>query len=296
MFNGLSAFPLTPLSEAGIDFRAFAHLIERLADSGVDSMGVLGSTGSYAYLEKPERKRVLREALAHAGGVPVIAGIGALRTRDVLELALDAEDAGAAGLLLAPVSYQSLKDHEVQVLFETVCAAVRTPICVYDNPGATHFSFSDALHGRIAALPNIASIKIPRLADDPAEATTRVASLRASVPARVTLSISGDATAVRGLLAGCDGWYSVTAGLFPGLALQITQAVGNGDAEGALALSTRLAPLWSLYDRFGGIRVMACAAALLGLCGEDCLPLPLQGLRDSEREDVAAVLGGLGLL
>jgi 4-hydroxy-tetrahydrodipicolinate synthase len=261
-------------------------------------MGVLGSTGSYAYLEKPERKRVLREALAHAGGVPVIAGIGALRTRDVLALALalDAEDAGAAGLLLAPVSYQPLKDHEVQALFETVCAAVRTPICVYDNPGTTHFRFSDALHGRIAALPNIASIKIPRLADDPAEAAARVASLRASVPARVTLGISGDATAVRGLLAGCDGWYSGTAGLFPGLALQITQAVGNGDAEGALALSTRLAPLWSLYDRFGGIRVMACAAALLGLCAENCMPLPLQGLRGGEREEVAAVLGGLGML
>ncbi|HEL7748882.1 TPA: dihydrodipicolinate synthase family protein [Stenotrophomonas maltophilia] len=296
MFKGLSAFPLTPLSEAGIDFRAFAGLVERLADSDVDSMGVLGSTGSYAYLEKHERKRALREALAHAGGVSVIAGIGALRTRDVLELALDAEDAGAAGLLLAPVSYQPLKDHEVHGLFETVCAAVRTPICVYDNPGTTHFRFTDALHGRIAALPNIASIKIPRLADDPAEAATRVAALRARVPAHVTLGVSGDASAVSGLLAGCDGWYSVTAGLFPEVALQIMRAVGSGDEEGAIALSARLAPLWSLYDRFGGIRVMACAAALLGLCGEDCLPLPLQGLRGGEREEVTAVLGGLRLL
>lgn len=296
MFKGLSAFPLTPLSETGIDFRAFAGLVERLADSGVDSMGVLGSTGSYAYLEKHERKRVLREALPRAGNVPVIVGIGALRTRDVLELALDAEDAGAAGLLLAPVSYQPLKDHEVQGLFETVCAAVRTPICVYDNPGTTHFRFSDALHGRIAALPNIASIKIPRLADDPVEADARVAALRACVPAHVTLGVSGDASAVRGLLAGCDGWYSVTAGLFPEVALQIMRAVRSGYEEGAIALSTRLAPLWSLYDRFGGIRVMARAAALLGLCGEDCLPLPLQGLRGGEREEVAAVLDGLGLL
>ena len=296
MFKGLSAFPLTPLSETGIDFRAFTGLVERLVDSGVDSMGVLGSTGSYAYLQTHERKRVLREALAHAGGVPVIAGIGALRTRDVLELALDAEDAGAAGLLLAPVSYQPLKDHEVHGLFETVCAAVRTPICVYDNPGTTHFRFTDALHGRIATLPNLASIKIPRLADDPAEAATRVAALRARVPAHVTLGVSGDASAVRGLLAGCDGWYSVTAGLFPEVALGIMRAADSGDAEGAIALSARLAPLWSLYDRFGGIRVMACAAARLGLCGEDCLLLPLQGLRGGEREEVAAVLGGLGLL
>jgi hypothetical protein len=47
--------------------------------------------------------------------------------------------------------------------------------------------------------------------------------------------------------------------------------------KGAMALWARLAPVWSLYDRLGGIRVMACAAAALGLCGEDCLTLPLQG-------------------
>ena len=161
MFRGLSAFPLTPLSGDDIDTRAFAALVERLAASGVDSMGILGSTGSYAYLEKAERKRVLREALAHAGGVPVIVGVGALRSRDVLELARDAEDAGAAGLLLAPVSYQPLKEHEVYTLFESVSMAVHTPICVYDNPGTTRFQFSDELHGRIAALPNIGSVKIP---------------------------------------------------------------------------------------------------------------------------------------
>ncbi|MFL0335533.1 dihydrodipicolinate synthase family protein [Stenotrophomonas maltophilia] len=68
--------------------------------------------------------RVLREALSHSGAVPVIVGIGALRTRDVLALARDAEDAGAAGLLLAPVSYQPLKEHEVYTLFESVCMAV----------------------------------------------------------------------------------------------------------------------------------------------------------------------------
>lgn len=296
MIHGLSAFPLTPMTESSIDLHAFTGLVERLAAAGVDSMGVLGSTGSYAYLEKAERMRVLREALAHAGAVPVIVGIGALRTRDVLALAKDAEDAGAAGLLLAPVSYQPLKEHEVYTLFESVCTAVRTPICVYDNPGTTHFRFSDELHGRIAALPNIASIKIPRLSDDPAEAAARVAALRARLPAHVTLGISGDAAAVRGLAAGCDGWYSVTGGLFPEVVQQITGAAGNGDMATAQALSARLAPLWALYDRFGGIRVMACAAALMGLCAEDCLPRPLLGLHGEERAHVAQVLRGLELL
>ena len=296
MIHGLSAFPLTPMTESSIDLRAFAGLVERIAAAGVDSMGVLGSTGRYAYLAKTERMRVLREALAHAGAVPVIAGIGALRTRDVLALAKDAEDAGAAGLLLAPVSYQPLTEHEVYTLFESACTAVRTPICVSHNPRATRFRFSDELHGRIAALPNIASIKIPRLSGDPVEAAGRVGALRAHLPPHVTLGISGDAAAVHGLAAGCDGWYSVTGGLVPEVAQQITRAAGTGDMATAHAQSARLAPLWALYDRFGGIRVMACAAALMGLCAEDCLPRPLLGLHGEERARVAEVLRGLELL
>ncbi|WP_285904346.1 hypothetical protein [Streptomyces malaysiensis] len=39
MFTGLSAFPLTPLTETGIDETAFAALVDRLAAAGVDSIG-----------------------------------------------------------------------------------------------------------------------------------------------------------------------------------------------------------------------------------------------------------------
>lgn len=48
MFSGLSAFPLTPMNEDGIDEAAFARLIERLVAADVDSIGALGSTGCYA--------------------------------------------------------------------------------------------------------------------------------------------------------------------------------------------------------------------------------------------------------
>ena len=108
MFTGLSAFPLTPMNESGLDEAAFVRLIERLVAAEVDSIGVLGSTGNYAYLTVAERARVVALAVEHAGKIPVIAGIGALRTRDVLTLADDAQAAGASGVLLAPMSYQKL--------------------------------------------------------------------------------------------------------------------------------------------------------------------------------------------
>ena len=291
MFRGLSAFPLTPFKDEQIDLAALAVLVQRLVASGVDSLGILGSTGSYAYLDKPQRKAVLREAIRHAGTVPVIAGVGALRTRDALELALDAQQAGAAGLLLAPVSYQPLNDDEVFALYETVCRAVSLPVCVYDNPGTTHFRFSDALHARIAALPHIASIKIPGVPASQADANERVARLRALIPAHVSIGISGDASAARGLNAGCEVWYSVIGGLFPEAAQHITRLALAGQAQQAQAASDRLQPLWTLFDKHGGsIRVVASAAARLGLASEDCLPSPLQTLSGQARTELAAVL------
>lgn len=296
MLCGLSAFALTPMDEGAIDEAAFVRLVQRLAAAGVDSIGVLGSTGSYAYLTRAERKRIATLAVQHADGIPVLVGIGALRTRDVLELADDAQHAGASAVLLAPVSYQKLRDDEVFGLYEATSRTLSVPLCVYDNPATTQFAFSDALHGRIAALPAVRSIKIPPLPADPTQARERVQRLRALIPDHVSLGISGDASAATGLNAGCDVWYSVIGGLFPALALALTRHALAGQAPQATQVSQRLDPLWALYARHGGsLRVVATAAELLGLARRPCLPLPLRTLDGADRQTVADCLAALGL-
>lgn len=295
MFSGLSAFALTPLSETGIDEAAFVRLIERLVAAGVDSIGVLGSTGNYAYLTQAERLRVAQLAVRHAAGVPVIVGIGALCTRDVLALAQDAQTAGASGVLLAPMSYQKLSAEEVFGLYEAVTQSLTVPLCVYDNPGTTHFEFSDELHGRIARLPNVASIKIPGVPGDLETVRQRVERLRALIPAQVTIGISGDAFAATGLHAGCEAWYSVMGGLFPELALAITRAARQGQVDEVARLCAPLAPLWTLFLQYGSLRVMATAAELAGLVTHPCLPLPLRSLQGEARQRLGAILGSIGL-
>jgi 4-hydroxy-tetrahydrodipicolinate synthase len=279
MFTGLSAFPLTPLDEDGIDDGAFARLVARLAEAGVDSIAPLGSTGSYAYLSGKERGRVARLAVEAAGGVPVMVGIGALRTRDVLAHAHDAQKAGAAAVLLAPVSYQRLTDDEVLGLYTDVSAQLSVPLCVYDNPTTTRFEFSDALHAEIAKLPNVGAIKLP--GDGAPE---RIARLRPLVPEGVALGVSGDWFAAPALQAGADVWFSVIGGLFPVPAL----AIARGDAQ----VADELEPLWDLFRRYGGVRVMATAAALRGFAGAPGLPRPLLPAPAAE---VAPVLDALGL-
>jgi 4-hydroxy-tetrahydrodipicolinate synthase len=310
MFKGLCAFPLTPLAGDNVDEAALVQLVGRCVDAGADSIGVLGSTGVYTYLLRGERRKVVEASVEAAQGTPVVAGVGAMRTRDVLGCVEDAHTAGASGLLLAPVSYQRLTEEEVYGLYREVSSASDLPIAVYDNPATTGFTFSDELHGRIAKLPGIASIKFPPPA--PGRAADRIGRLRAAVPGSVSLGISGDWAAAEALLAGCDVWYSVIAGLFPKTARVIVDLAQTGQTgqtgqrgptgqrsgQGHLALeaSGALEPVWALFRTYGSLRVAATMAEVLGFVEAPCLPRPLKSLDGEGRARVqeALRLSGLG--
>lgn len=140
--SGLSAFPITPSDNDGrVDTAALRRLIAPLRLAGVDSIGVLGSTGSYPYLSREERCRALDAALEEAGAVPVLVGVGALRTDEAVRIAQDAKAAGATAGLLAPVSYTPLDDAEIFEHFSAVARESGLPLCIYDNPSTTHFRF-----------------------------------------------------------------------------------------------------------------------------------------------------------
>lgn len=297
IFTGVSAFPLTPFRNGRVDEEAFVSLVRRLANAGVDSITALGSTGSYAYMTVEERARVARLAVENAGSVPVFVGIGALSTSQVIAHVRNAEDSGASGLLLSAMTYQLLTPDEVFELFRTVTQSTELPVIVYDNPGTTHFHFTTELYARIAELPGIASIKIPGVPADPDEARRHVAGIRAVIPERVTIGVSGDAFGAAGLIAGCDAWYTAIGGTIPAPVLDIARAVQEGHFEDARAESERLAPLWKLFADLGGsARVTAAIAEYLGLAAPGCLPLPLRGMSAENGARVAGVVDELGLL
>lgn len=296
MFSGLSAFPLTPIHDSTIDEEAFIKIIQRLVNAEVNSIGVLGSTGNYAYLTCEERQLVAQIALKNSGKIPVMVGVSALSTREVLILSENAQKLGASAVLLSPMSYQKLTDNEVFKLYETVNSQLSVPLCVYDNPGTTHFSFSDELHGRIAQLSNVKSIKIPGVPSDSQGAELRVNNLRSLLPDDVTIGISGDTLAATGLNAGCDVWYSVVGGLYPEVAKAIVTASQKGAKQEALRLSEELKPLWDLFSRAGGsLRVVAAAAELQGLVKTPCLPPPLDATEGDERDELLCLLNRLKL-
>lgn len=286
MFRGLSAFPITPMDEGGhVLVDDLARLLERLAAAEIDSVGLLGSTGSYMYLPRDERRRAVAAAAEVLNGrVPLIVSVGAMRTDEAQALARDAESSGADGLLLAPVSYTPLKDEEVFRHYEAVAGATGLPLCIYNNPGTTHFTFSNALIARLTAVPNIAAVKNTGL--PAAEMRAAHDALRALVPAGFAVGYSGDWNAGGAILAGGVAWYSVVGGLLPEPTLRLARAAQAGDAAEVARINGLFEPLWAVFRELSSYRVVHAGAKALGLTRADP-PRPILPLSGVEYDRAA---------
>lgn len=292
IFEGLSAFPITPADEDGrVDTDGLCRLLTRIERAGAQSIGLLGSTGTYAYLNRSERRRATEAAGSCVGGkLPLIAGVGALRTDDAVALAKDAEGAGADALLLAPVSYTPLTPDEVYQHFATVADATDLPLCIYNNPGTTNFAFTTELLVRLSQLPTISAVKMPLPADGNVAANLK--ELRSALPDDLLIGYSGDWGCADAMLAGADTWYSVVAGLLPEPALALTRAAMSGDGPETARINSRFEPLWALFKEFGSLRVIYAAAHLLSLTDKHP-PRPLLPLVDQDVSRVAEALKAL---
>lgn len=145
-------------------------------------------------------------------------------------------------------------------------------------------------------LPGIKSIKIPPgfvAGENPSAA---IGALKAEISDDVSIGISGDGAAARGLVAGCDAWYSAIAGTLPHLAEEIYGATRSQRPEIALQVSSMYQPLWDLFAACGGsARAIAAIAELKGLVDSPCLPEPLLPLPQELQNKIEAVLKALNL-
>lgn len=292
LFHGLSAFPITPTDEHGVvNTDDVMMLAKHLSAHKVDSIGLLGSTGIYAYLKRTERKRAIRAAIQAVGGkTPLIVGVGSLRTDDAQNLASDAAAEGADGLLLAPVSYTPLTQEEAFQHYKAVAEVTDLPLCIYNNPSTTHFTFSQELLGRLADLPTVQAVKMPPTKEG--DVAAELKQMRESPVGQIAIGYSGDWIAAEALLAGCDGWFSVLGGFLPKIARALVDAAATEDIITVERHQQNLLPLWELFREVGSLRVAYAAANHLKLSNA-LPPRPILPLAECDQNRVVAALASL---
>lgn len=98
---------VTPFTEAGaLDLPGAQLLAARLVSEGCDGLVLSGTTGespTTSDAEKAALVTAVREAVGD--GVPLVSGVGTSDTRHTVELARQAEQAGADGVLVVSPYY-----------------------------------------------------------------------------------------------------------------------------------------------------------------------------------------------
>ena len=259
--KGIYPAAITPMKEdESPNLAAIPPLVERLLAAGVHGLFVLGTQGESYALTEEERDRVLREFLAVvAGRVPVIAGAGAVTTRQALRYARLAEEAGADAISLIAPYFIAPGQDELYAHFRAIAESTRLPVLLYNHPFRTHLRIEPATVARLAEVDNIVGVK-----DSAGDIVNTMAYVN-QTPEGFAVMNGHDGLVCSALQVGAAGAVTATGNIVPELFVRIYQAARAGDWAAALETQRRVLPLRAMFAAGTAPDPIKEAARMIGL-------------------------------
>ncbi|MCX5047310.1 MULTISPECIES: 4-hydroxy-tetrahydrodipicolinate synthase [unclassified Streptomyces] len=251
---------ITPFSEGGaLDPDGAQRLADHLVSRGCDGLVLSGTTGESPTTTDAE-KATLVEAVREAVGdrASVVAGVGTFDTRHTVELAREAEKAGADGLLVVSPYYSKPPQEALEAHFLAVADAVGLPVTLYDIPGRTGTRIEPDTIIRLAEHPRIVAVKdcsYDFLAAQKVLARTDLAYYAGCDEHNLALYAVGGA-----------GYISTVANVVPEQLRAVLDAFEAGDTPVSARLQQRATPLIESMMS-SGLPGSVTAKALLGALG-----------------------------
>lgn len=285
-FEGIYPPVITPYMEDGeIDRAGFGRMLEHLVESKVHGVIVGGTTGEYYAQSKEERvelmglaKEVLNDRL------PLIVGIGAIRTEDCIEYGLLAREHGADAILMPAPYYAVPTQLELSNHALAIDRAVSLPIMLYNYPGRTGTIMTNEFFDRVGKSPNFCGIK---------ESTGDVNQLHilAREYPHITLLCGMDDQALEFFAWGARGWVCAGGNCLPKEHIALYEAVAlENNIEKGRRIMSALMPFMGILEQSGKlIQTVKHVCRLDGLPAGPVRP-PLRELNKEEKRHLETVL------
>lgn len=280
---------VTPFREAdlSVDFDALDRLVDDQIAAGIDVLVPCGTTGESPTLTHDEHDAVIARVIARAAGrVPVVAGTGSNSTREAERLTAHAAEAGADGALVVCPYYNRPSQRMLVEHFRRIAAAAPIPLILYNIPGRTGVNLEPETVARLRReIPTVAGIK------EAAGSLDQVARIVAACDIPVLSGDDGLTLPMASL--GARGVVSVASNVAPAQVAAAVRAAVSGDAATALALHSRLYPLYrALFTEPNPVPVKSLLRRL-GRCSAAVRPPLLPALPETEAA-VAAAFAAIG--
>jgi 4-hydroxy-tetrahydrodipicolinate synthase len=161
-FGRLLTAMITPMTTDGaVDFdgaaRLAAYLVDDMRNEGLVVNGTTGEAPTTTDAEKARLIEVVRETVGDRA--KVVAGVGTNITAHSVELAKQAEKAGAHGLLVVTPYYNKPAQDALAAHFTAIADATGLPMAIYDIPSRSVVAVATDTLVKLAQHPRIVAVK-----------------------------------------------------------------------------------------------------------------------------------------
>ena len=291
-FKGIFVPILTPVVnefDGAIDIKRLRRQVSHVIEHGIDGILAFGSNSEFYMFSDDEMIEATRAIVDEAAGrVPVMFGVGHIRTSQCVGLARRAAELDIDAIsVLQPMfivpTQPALYNH-----FKAIADAVPdTAVLIYNNPGRAGYPVSIDTSVRLAhEVPNIVGTK-----DSTGNITDLQELIRRTADIEFTVFVGKDTVVYAGLCCGVDGAVCSTGNIYPELVCGIYDKFVAGDYAGSRADQFKLNPIRLSQDAASFPAATKDMARLLGMdVGPSLLPTEatggaaLEGMRRAMRE------------
>ena len=287
--TGCGTALITPFKNGEVDYEAFAALVDRQVEAGIDFLVPLGTTGETPCLEDEERIKVLQIAKAHSQGRPVVAGGGTNSLQHTIRSMKMLEPYGVDAFLIVVPYYNKPTQEGQYQYFKAVAESTDKPIVLYNVPGRTGANMTAETCLRLAQIPNIVAVK------EASGNREQIEKILAGAPEGFQVLSGNDDDTLWMMQQGGAGIISVASNVAPKQMADFIGAIREGDMAKAETLNKELTPLFTnCFVESNPIPAKAAMAAM-GLI-ENELRLPLAPSQQSTYDLMVETIKPLGLL
>ncbi len=268
-----------------LDLITFEKNINAQLEAGVNGIILGGTLGEASTLTPDEKETLVKKTLEiTAGRVPVIINIAEQSTKDAIQVAEDAKEWGAQGLMLLPPMRYKATDHETVVYFKEIAKSTSLPIMIYNNPVDYKIEVTiEMFEELLADCDNIEAVK------ESTRDISNVIRMKNKFGNRIKILCGVDTLALESMVTGADGWVAGLVAAYPEETVAIYKLVKSGDIEEALRVYRWFMPLLELDISPQLVQNIKLAEVATGL-GTEYVRAPRLPLQGAERERVKAVI------
>ncbi|MHC5906715.1 4-hydroxy-tetrahydrodipicolinate synthase [Streptomyces sp. S6] len=152
---------ITPFTETGaLDLDGAQRLAVHLIGEGCDGLVLSGTTGESPTTTDAEKSALVRAVRDAVGPTtPLLTGVGTADTHHSIQLAAQAADSGATGVLLAAPYYSRPPQDAVAAHLHAVADASELPVMLYDIPSRTGTRITPDTLLALADHPRVLAVK-----------------------------------------------------------------------------------------------------------------------------------------